>query len=73
MEMITTNDTKVKERSHEPEKLTMLTTNTTKVKGFKVKGKGAPKSDDIITTGNMAEYLERYKEEMKNIKKGKKK
>ena len=62
--MLTTNTIKVKERSQENEKLTMITTGKTKPKDFALKGKGAPPSDDIITTGNMAQYLAQRKKDI---------
>jgi len=62
--MLTTNTVKVKERSQENEKLTMITTGKTKPKGFALKGKGAPPSDDVITTGNMKEYLAQRKKDV---------
>jgi len=62
--MLTTNTIKVKERSQENEKLTMITTGKTKPKDFELKGKGAPPSDDIITTGNMAQYLAQRKKDI---------
>ena len=67
--MLTTNTIKVKERLPSPEdeeqvKLTMLSSNKIKPKGFTVKGKGAPPSNDVITTGNMAEYLAQRKKDI---------
>ena len=67
--MLTTNTIKVKERSQENEKLTMVTTGKTKPKGFTAKGKGAPPSKDIITTSNVKMYRERYEKEMEKLKK----
>ena len=67
--MLTTNTIKVKERSQENEKLTMITTGKTKPKDFALKGKGAPPSDDIITTSNVKIYRERYEKEMEKLKK----
>ena len=67
--MLTTNDIKVKERLPSPEdeeqvKLTIISSNKVKPKDFALKGKGAPPSDDIITTGNMAQYLAQRKKDI---------
>jgi len=67
--MITTNDIKLKERYPLPddekqEKLTMLSTNKIKPKQFELKGKPDPPSNDIITTGNVKEYLAKRKKEI---------
>ena len=68
--MITTNDIKLKERYTLPddkdnqEKLTMLSTNKIKPKEFELKGNAAPPSNDIITTGNVNEYLAKRKKEI---------
>ena len=61
--MITTNNTKVKERSQEDVKLGIITTDKTKPKGFKVKGKPAELDPNIITTGNMVAYQKKRKKE----------
>ena len=72
--MLTTNDIKVKERLPSPEdeeqvKLTIISSNKVKPKDFALKGKGAPPSDDIITTSNVKIYRERYEKEMEKLKK----
>ncbi len=61
--MITTNNTKVKERSQKDVLLTKITTGETKPKGFKVKGKPRELDPNIITTGNMVAYQEKRKKE----------
>ncbi len=54
--MLTTNKIKVKERSQKDVKLNMVTTGETKPKDFKLKGKGKPRPDVIITTSNVGDY-----------------
>ncbi len=54
--MLTTNKIKVKERSQKDVKLNMVTTGETKPKDFKLKGKGKPRPDVIITTSNVGIY-----------------
>lgn len=62
--MLTTNTTKVKERSQKDVKLSMITTGETQPKGFKLKGKGKPKSNRIITTGNIEGYQKIRKQQL---------
>lgn len=66
--MLTTNDLKIKERDAGKLKK-LISTNKTHPSGFKVKGKGAPPTDDVITTSNMEEYRRRYEKEMGKRKK----
>ena len=63
--MLTTNTIKVKERSQENEKLTIISSNKVKPKGFKMKGKRTgPQNRDLITTGNVDKFLEKRKKEV---------
>ena len=52
--MITTNDIKIKDQ--EPKKLTIISTGDVKPKEFVIKGKGKPRSEQMITTSNVDQF-----------------
>lgn len=52
--MITTNDIKIKDQ--ESKKLTIISTGDIKPKEFVIKGKGKPRSEQLITTSNVDEF-----------------
>ncbi len=61
--MITTKDVKIKDQA--PEKLTILSTGDIEPKDFVIKGKGKPKIEQIITTGNVKDKANPLTEDMK--------